>query len=225
MTARGSRSSEGGRERRLERLAVGRVEELKNTRCRRTAIEYLDAAAGHYRGSSAGGEVVVLAVLLTEFDVAFEHDEDGRAGVTRRRGPASPLERHEIEPKGVRTSRLRYRQHRTRDDLALDLVAQEESRLRGIDEKPVRGVARGARVRLDESQRRTRGSFARPYLDDRAARGSPAHGALRDVPDAGQRAMLKRPARRLVRQLVRAHVGTLVERIRRGTRREGGARC
>ena len=41
-------SSEGGSQRRLERLAVGRVEELKDTRARRTAIEYLNAAAGHY---------------------------------------------------------------------------------------------------------------------------------------------------------------------------------
>src|SRR5437763_3755115 len=112
MTARGSRSSEGGRQKRLERLAVGRVEEFKDTRARRTAIEYLDAAAGHYRGSSAGGEVLVLAVLLSEFDVALEHDEDGRAGVTRRRGPASRLERHELEPKRVRTRRQRYRQNR-----------------------------------------------------------------------------------------------------------------
>src|SRR5437773_10847173 len=107
MAGRGSRGSEGGREKRLERLAVGRVEEFKDTRARRTPIEYLHAAAGHHRGSSAGGKVLVLAVLLTEFDVALEHDDDGRAGVTRRRGPASPLERHELEPTPVRTRRLR----------------------------------------------------------------------------------------------------------------------
>src|SRR3989475_4977357 len=95
-------------ERRLEGLAVWRVEELEYMCARRPAVQYLHWAADPDRHSRVRSEVVVRA-RLSDLDVAIEHDDRSRAPMAHGSGAPARLEREPIEPERISTFGLRHR--------------------------------------------------------------------------------------------------------------------
>ena len=95
-------------ERRLEGLAVWRVEELEYMCTRRPAVQYLHWATDPDRQSRVRSEVVVSA-RSSDLDVAIEHDDRSRAPMAHRSGAPARLQREPIEPERISTFGLRHR--------------------------------------------------------------------------------------------------------------------
>src|SRR5439155_23850364 len=97
-------------ERRLEGLAVWRVEELEYMCARRPAGQYLHWATDPDRHSRVRSEVVV-STWSSDLDVAIEHDDRSRAPMAHRSGAAARLPREPNGPERMSTLRLtpRYR--------------------------------------------------------------------------------------------------------------------